>query len=99
MFEGFRKANEGCVLGQDNRALCPEIRTSLLLGPAFLDFVHDLVLGKEAIEDPTIPYLLPSPWWDDASNGVPESEVEEFEEYLLTLLRNLYICMLSYHPS
>lgn len=102
---GFKHANrwhrKGGPLTQDSRSLCPELRTSLLSGPAFTHFVDTCVVGKEAIEDPTIPYLLPSAWWDEASNGIPEDVVEEFDESclnLLTLLRNLYICMLSCSP-
>lgn len=95
--KGFQDATESCLFGQDIRALCPELRTSLLLERAFTDLVDKFVEGKVAFGDATTPYLFPSAWWDNASD-ITESVLEEFEESslkLLTLRRNQYIGNLS----
>lgn len=102
LLEGLKEASERCALNQDLRVLCPEIRTSLFLargGRAFTDFVESYVVGREAVEDATVLYLLPSVWWDGAGNGTTESALNDLDEsipILLTLLRNEFICEFSY---
>lgn len=97
LLEGFKGASERCLMKQDLRALCPEIRTSLFLaraGRTFIEFVEEYATGREAMNDSTIPYLFPSAWWDKAGDDMPQSVVDEFDEsglMLLTLLRNEFI--------
>ncbi|OJA20576.1 hypothetical protein AZE42_05368 [Rhizopogon vesiculosus] len=70
IIEGLKKACEASppILGDDCRALCPEIAISNLLsqrGKGFLDF---LPRALEVFESSKTPAFLPNTWWEQASD-------------------------------
>jgi hypothetical protein len=97
LLKGVEETCEHVGFGQDSRALCPEITISSMLkqkGKAFVDFYGTFVKGKDDVGEDTL-FLLSSEWWENAVEGIPQSELDKFAEptfALLTLHRNSFIC-------
>lgn len=106
LMKGIWEATMRSSLGQDTRALCPEITTSLMLkgkGKGFMEFIHEYHQSLKNTA-PGTPYTLPSEWWGvggDASTSAPPEEEKLFA--LLTIQRNEFISRsllsLSQHTS
>jgi hypothetical protein len=80
-------------IGQDSRALCPEITISSMLrqgGRRFIDFTDSYTKGKQSVGEEA-PYFLPSEWWEKAVGGLPQSREDSTCE-ILTLQRSIFIC-------
>lgn len=97
LMKGFEECAKGpTVFYRDARSLAPEITTSALLkrhGNAFIDFIDAYVKAKQDAGE-GIAYFLPNPWWEEATEGLPDSALEHFHEKaheLLTLNRNNFI--------
>jgi hypothetical protein len=96
LLKGLEEGCQRALLGEDSRALCPEITISSMLkrnGGAFTDFTSDYC---KRLKDASAsrPYFFPSDWWDKALQDLPQSLSETLEPSalaLLTLVRNEFI--------
>lgn len=87
---GMEEACRYVLLGQDTRAMCPEMTITALSktrGQPFLDLVEEIRLGRQG--QGGAPYLFPSAWWDKAEIEVQRVSKPMFT--LLTLLRTSFI--------
>jgi hypothetical protein len=97
LLKGLEGACQHASWRQDARALCPEITMSSMLkrrGQAFIDFIDAYKKGKDDVSEDT-PYYLPSEWWGNALEDLPQSLADTFVEstfVLFTLHRNEFIC-------
>lgn len=94
VLEGLEFACIKTLWCQDSRALCPEITASRLLkqrGQAFLDLLKHFLDTSQA--SAMSPFLLPNPWWEQASKGLPLPLSEEHQDGYkhLNLYRNEFI--------
>lgn len=92
LMKGLQAACEFAVLGEDSRALCPEISVNSMLkdrGKGFVDFISNFHRNlKEA--DVEALYTLPSQWWAgalDASDPTANAHISQ----LLTVERNEFL--------
>lgn len=92
LMKGLQAACEFAVLGEDSRALCPEISVNSMLkdrGKGFVDFISNFHRNlKEA--DVEALYTLPSQWWAgalDASDPTANTHISQ----LLTVERNEFL--------
>jgi hypothetical protein len=93
---GLEDVNQRSLLGQDSRALCPEITVSALLkqnGRRFIDFAKTYRTKLMEVAVGNL-YLVESEWWDKARKDVPQSSSAKFPPSTfecLTLLRTQFI--------
>ena len=91
------KVSKSGAIGQDARALCPEITSSLMVqtkGRALLDFLGDYLSQIKAAGQES-PFFSPSAWWAKASPSANNSDFDDgdIRAYeILTLQREQFIC-------
>ncbi|KAH7920540.1 hypothetical protein BV22DRAFT_1039735 [Leucogyrophana mollusca] len=97
LLNGLEKACKEALLGEDARALCPEVTVSSMLkewGNALLKFFQFFEETSSKPVEQGVLYSLPSDWWDGALSDVtkPISRNDELVFEFLTLGRNEFIC-------
>jgi hypothetical protein len=92
LMKGLQAACESAVLGEDSRALCPEISVNSMLkdrGKGFLDFISNFHKNLKEADSEAL-YTLPSQWWEealDASDPTANTHISQ----LLTVERNEFL--------
>lgn len=90
LMNGLEEACRRVLLGQDTRAMCPEITITALAkhrGQPFLDLVNSFRSGRQARGGEF--YIPPSAWWDMAKVEVRNVRIPMFT--VLTILRGSFI--------
>lgn len=95
LMQGLGKACGSTSLGQDSRALCPEIIVRALLkqnGKAFIHFLESFHKGKKEVGEDGF-YKLPNEWWDSDFNAEESSTLDNIVSVhaRLTVQRNEFI--------
>jgi len=86
LMNGLQKTCEALLLGEDSRALCPEINVHSLLkdeGRGFVDFIRNLHKNLKEVDSNAL-YTVPSQWWVPVTS---ESGMDSCVFQLLTTAR------------
>ena len=92
LLKGLEGATKHSSLGEDARAMCPEIKISSMLkrnGKSYIDLFSSFVKEKKEVGEDNL-YQVPSEWWEKAAGDLQSQEVYSTFP-LLSLLRNEFI--------